>query len=122
MAQTYTAYVVSVRRIPGDTMADYVFEYEEDGKKLRVTSRERSNSTAAEGDEVEITVEDGVVTDCTIRKETRRRTILTFVMLGIFALLGGLALFLFAMLPASQAAAFAGVVAGLALVFWLIMR
>lgn len=122
MAQTYTAYVVSVRRIPGDTMADYVFEYEEDGKKLRVTSRERSNSTAAEGDEVGITVEDGVVTDCTIRKETRRRTILTFVMLGIFALLGGLALFLFAMLPASQAAAFAGVVAGLALVFWLIMR
>ena len=49
MAQTYTAYVVSVRRIPGDTMADYVFEYEADGKKLRVTSRERSNSTAAEG-------------------------------------------------------------------------
>ena len=122
MAQTYTAYVVSVRRIPGDTMADYVFEYEADGKKLRVTSRERSNSTAAEGDEVEITVEAGVVTDCTIRKETRRRMILTFVMLGIFALLGGLALFLFAMLPAPQAAAFAGVVAGLALVFWLIMR
>ena len=96
MAQTYQAYIVSIRRWPGEPKAEIIYEYEDDGKKCRVKSLEAASVSAWEGEEVEITVEDDKVLKSGIRRDTRVRNVLAvivvLIVIGVvilFAVLAG---------------------------------
>lgn len=96
MAQIYQAYIVSIRRWPGEPKAEIIYEYEDNGQKCRVKSLEAASVSAWEGEEVEITVEDDKVLKSGIRRDTRVRNVLAvivvLIVIGVvilFAVLAG---------------------------------
>ena len=98
MRQTFQAKVIKLEHIreDGKYHSVYTLEYEDEGVRKQVTSRDEPTSTVDVGGTVEITLEDGRLVHTSIGETTRKHSMLMlFCLLLVFAFLIGCALILY---------------------------
>lgn len=98
MRQTFQAKVIKLEHIreDGKYHSVYTLEYEDEGVRKQVTSRDEPTSTVDVGGTVEITLEDGRLMYTSIGETTRKHSMLMlFCLLLVFAFLIGCALILY---------------------------
>ena len=98
MRQTFLAKVIKLEHIreDGKYHSVYTLEYEDEGVRKQVTSRDEPTSTVDVGGTVEITLEDGKLMHTSIGETTRKHSMLMlFCLLLVFAFLIGCALILY---------------------------
>ncbi len=90
MRQTFQAKVIKPEHIreDGKYHSVYTLEYEDEGTKKQVTSKDEPTSTVDVGGTVEITLEDGRLVHTSIGETTRRHSMLMlFCLLPVIAVL-----------------------------------
>lgn len=98
MRQTFSAKVIKLEHIreDGKYHSVYTLEYEDEGIRKQVTSKDEPTSTVDVGGTVEITLEDGRLVHTSIGETTRRHSMLMlFCLLLVFAFLIGCALIMY---------------------------
>lgn len=98
MRQTFQAKVIKLEHIreDGKYHSVYTLEYEDEGVRKQVTSRDEPTSTVDVGGTVEIILEDGRLVHTSIGETTRKHSMLMlFCLLLVFAFLIGCALILY---------------------------
>lgn len=98
MRQTFSAKVIKLEHIreDGKYHSVYTLEYEDEGIRKQVTSKDEPTSTVDVGGTVEITLEDGRLVHTSIGETTRRHSMLMlFCLLLVFAFLIGCALMMY---------------------------
>lgn len=98
MRQTFQAKVIKLEHIreDGKYHSVYTLEYEDEGVRKQVTSKDEPTSTVDADGTVEITLEDGRLVHTSIEETTRRHSMLMlFSLLLVFAFLIGCALIMY---------------------------
>lgn len=98
MRQTFQAKVIKLEHIRegGKNHSVYTLEYEDEGVRKQVTSRDEPTSTVDVGGTVEIILEDGRLVHTSIWETTRKHSMLMlFCLLLVFAFLIGCALVMY---------------------------
>lgn len=92
MRQTFSAQVIKLEHIreDGKYHSVYTLEYEDEGVRKQVTSKDEPTSCVDVGGTVEITLEDGKLVHTSIEEATRQHSLLMlFCLLLVFAFLIG---------------------------------
>ena len=98
MRQTSQAKVIKLEHIreDGKYHSVYTLEYEDEGIRKQVTSKDEPTSAVDAGGMVEITLEDGRLVHTSIEETTRHHSMLMlFCLLLVFAFLIGCALIMY---------------------------
>lgn len=98
MRQTFLAKVINLEHIreDGKYHSVYTLEYEDEGVRKQVTSKDEPTSTVDVGATVEIILEDGKLVHTSIDETTRKHSLLMlFCLLLIFAFLIGCGLIMY---------------------------